>query len=398
VKILFIANWWPNDEVYSGIFIKEHAKSIALYHEVHVLNVKFEPTRTFYKSVFSKKNYNEDGMQICEVKIKIPKGRLFNNRYTEVFKRIIIVWLYKYYASILVAKTKYPLIHLNVFSSDFEFLFTDKKYKDIPKVLTEHSGYYLPAQNRLQGEELNKFILYTQKWLNQPMLKAILPVSKHLEQTLINYYNIKTPQFVVPNIVTVSDELPASTETEKIKICLVANWEYPKDLNLFLQAIDRLSQEELNGIKITMGGFGSLYDEAIQHKFNKEIDISYRGRLNKMEVYQLLKQSDLLVHPTLSETFSCIVAEALSYGTPVLSMKTGIMLDIINEDNGIAVNIGDDQLFYDSLVNILDKLRNKKFDRNKISATYQTKFSPKTVGSLISDIYSSVLQSKLENT
>jgi hypothetical protein len=79
-------------------------------------------------------------------------------------------------------------------------------------------------------------------------------------------------------------------------------------------------------------------------------------------------------------------------------MKTGIMLDIINEDNGIAVNIGDDQLFYDSLVNILDKLRNKKFDRNKISATHQTKFSPKTVGSLISDIYSSVLQSKLENT
>lgn len=71
--------------------------------------------------------------------------------------------------------------------------------------------------------------------------------------------------------------------------------------------------------------------------------VSFRGQLPQTDVRQLLARCRAAVVPSLCyETFSRVVGEAFSLGTPVIASRIGALAEIVNDgENGLLIKPGD---------------------------------------------------------
>ena len=100
-----------------------------------------------------------------------------------------------------------------------------------------------------------------------------------------------------------------------------------------------------------------------------------------------MQSSDFLLHPTLYETFSVVIAESLMCGLPVIASEVAAIPELINEENGVLTK--NDVPSWESA--ILQAMT-RTFDRAMIASTVANKFSQNSVGHQISSIYTSVLE------
>ena len=64
-------------------------------------------------------------------------------------------------------------------------------------------------------------------------------------------------------------------------------------------------------------------------------DIKFLGNLPQKEIKDLMNKSKLLIHTSQYETFGLVAIEANSMGLPILSINTGSLIEIIeNNKNG----------------------------------------------------------------
>jgi glycosyltransferase involved in cell wall biosynthesis len=84
-----------------------------------------------------------------------------------------------------------------------------------------------------------------------------------------------------------------------------------------------------------------------------ERHLSFVGELTGPALAAAYHGADVFVHPTLSETFGMVVAEALARGLPVVSTTTGAIPDLVGGDAGLLVAPGDEQAFADALSRIV---------------------------------------------
>jgi glycosyltransferase involved in cell wall biosynthesis len=71
--------------------------------------------------------------------------------------------------------------------------------------------------------------------------------------------------------------------------------------------------------------------------------VTFAGRLQRDEVYDLVGSASMLVVPSLwYEGFPMVVVEALALGTPVVASRLGSLAEIVDDDRtGIHFNPGD---------------------------------------------------------
>ena len=100
-----------------------------------------------------------------------------------------------------------------------------------------------------------------------------------------------------------------------------------------------------DGVELLIGGDMDALPEyaAALRQQATHPGIHFLGRLSREQVWQTLRQSDLLVVPTLwYETASLIVQEAFVVGTPVLASRIGVMPERIREGvDGELFAVGD---------------------------------------------------------
>jgi glycosyltransferase involved in cell wall biosynthesis len=113
--------------------------------------------------------------------------------------------------------------------------------------------------------------------------------------------------------------------------------------------------------------------------------VTFHGLKAKSEVAEFMRQADLLVLPSLFETFSVVAAEALTTGTPVLTTRCGGPEEYINEDVGLVVPPADAEALCEGLDYMLDHL--EKFNPSKISRYAIERFSPDRIGKQLHGIY-----------
>ena len=59
--------------------------------------------------------------------------------------------------------------------------------------------------------------------------------------------------------------------------------------------------------------------------------INYTGNISKEKIVEILHDSDFFVHASYIETFSLVIAEALSTGTPVIASNVGAIPEFVNK-------------------------------------------------------------------
>lgn len=149
-----------------------------------------------------------------------------------------------------------------------------------------------------------------------------------------------------------------SKNGDSLRLVYVGQIQQKKGVKYLLEAIDSLLIE---GLDIELNLIGNIYGDP--SKYKKYKSFNHIGYLDKDELSRFLKSSDILILPSLFDSFGLVVLEAMSMGVmPIVSENTGAA-DCVTEDVGYVVPIRDSKsiaAIVKDLYTNRDKLNHKR--------------------------------------
>jgi glycosyltransferase involved in cell wall biosynthesis len=255
--------------------------------------------------------------------------------------------------------------------------------KKIPYALTEHYGIY-------NNEVEDPFLKRSQVYISSVRrivrdAKPLIVVSQSLADDM-NREVIKRDSRVIPNVVNKKFfNYSPNTNTSFIQFLHVSNMIPLKNVKGIIDAFV-IVHKMLPHTKLFL--IGRTNDNILEHAEKsglKSDSLIFTGELPYEKVAEYMHQSHALVMFSNTESMSCVVAEALCCGLPVISTSTGIARDIINESNGLLVEKRNIKQLADAMYRVATGLY--KYDRKMISSKAVAMFSYEVVGKQISDCY-----------
>jgi glycosyltransferase involved in cell wall biosynthesis len=204
--------------------------------------------------------------------------------------------------------------------------------------------------------------------ISRSTLQGIAQLAGRTESGQIPIWII--PPGLVTDDVTVerSDSLSASHEC---RLLYVGNCEDPrKGLDYLIRAVANLSHSHF---KLDLAG---KYDElsAYHQSLSSYItgnnltnNVQFLGRVTDDKLHELYREADIFVFPSLWEGYGIVLAEAMSYGLPVVSTNVSSIPEIVsNGENGILVTPGSVELLTEALAELMDNdtLRQQMADKS----------------------------------
>jgi glycosyltransferase involved in cell wall biosynthesis len=116
-----------------------------------------------------------------------------------------------------------------------------------------------------------------------------------------------------------------------------------------------------------------------------EEEIIFTDEVEYHTVAQMMRKSTALVMFSNTESMSCVVAEALCCGLPVISTPTGIARDVIDSSNGIIVAKRDVNQLADAMYRVATGLF--KYDRKQISQKAIDTYNYDVIGKQLLNLY-----------
>ena len=113
--------------------------------------------------------------------------------------------------------------------------------------------------------------------------------------------------------------------------------------------------------------------------------------LKRTEIADYLNKSDVfvLIHV---ETFGVVYIEAMAAGLPVIATACGGPEDFVNERNGILIPPNNADELKKALIKMYNTYQN--YDNDAISEECARKFSPHSIATQLTEIYSDLLKIK----
>ena len=131
--------------------------------------------------------------------------------------------------------------------------------------------------------------------------------------------------------------------------------------------------------------------EKFQNIQTKKNNVHYLGSQNHEKTISLIKGSDILIQPSLSEGISATLLEAMACKTCIITSNVGGNLELIkNKENGILVEPKNSQLFLESINNLIkDELLRESLTISAFDTV--KKYDWKNIGKKYLDLYESLL-------
>lgn len=150
-----------------------------------------------------------------------------------------------------------------------------------------------------------------------------------------------------------------------------------KHKNIF-DAIEatKLARKEIKDLKLVIISSGGEYEETIKNICNENELVEYYKKPEREQIYKILKESSLLIHPSESETFGIAPVEALACGTPFVGYDVPSMREIVQRtQGGELVPYKDCKALYQKICELLgDKSKREKLARRGREAV-ESKFT-----------------------
>jgi glycosyltransferase involved in cell wall biosynthesis len=129
----------------------------------------------------------------------------------------------------------------------------------------------------------------------------------------------------------------SGTRKEKVDIIYVGRLVDWKRVDLLLDACARLIANV--GFRLHIVGDGPLRGalERQVRQLSLTSHVEFRGWLPQTEAAELLRNSDIMVLPSMLECGGAVVLEAMASGVPVIATKWGGPADYIVEDTGVLI-------------------------------------------------------------
>lgn len=371
LTILFLSSWYPNKlEPLNGSFVQRHAEAVATIHHVEVLHAIGNPDQK-EKYVFEEKTIN--GVKTSLVYFRSSSFSLFN-----FFNK------FKAYKLGFSNMNKPDLVHANVLYYPMIFAVYLKNKHKIPFVISEHWSDFLEQEHYNIGFLRKKISLFIAKKAN-----AILPVSKKLKEGLLKL-GIKNNFHVVPNVINTDLFSASNIKKDKegfgfLHISSLVKMKNPeKILNTFL----RLKNEGFL-INLTIAGAESTELKEIVLKNFAEKNVTLLPTISQQEVAVLMQKSDCFVLFSDFETQGCVLLESISTGLPVIAPKVGGIEELINQNIGILIEVGNEEQLYKAMKSMLEN--SKTYNKEVLHTFAENNFSVAVVANQLDKIYKNIL-------
>ncbi|BAQ76686.1 group 1 glycosyl transferase [Pseudomonas sp. Os17] len=253
----------------------------------------------------------------------------------------------------------------------------------IPYVLTEHMSPF-PFSFLIEKGKINPKVNLAYK-----KAAKTIAVSSSLAKK-INALDLSSP-VVVPNLVNEDLFYPALYQSKKFIFFSLAVISHQKGIDHLLHAIS-LWAPDSQKFEFRIGGDGPLLNEYIQlaEKLGISDRVRWLGRTSRASAVKQFQESNVFILPSRHETFGVVYAEALACGKPVIATRCGGPEDIVNENNGMLVQVGNISELAGAMRYISEHI--DEFNTQVIRDDFIQRFSRKAVVDKIFNIYEEIIQ------
>ena len=201
-------------------------------------------------------------------------------------------------------------------------------------------------------------------------MDGMLSVSQMCSDIFEDIFNIKPVTFYNSLPIKLYENIPSdevNLDTNYFNLCTICRLDNGKGLDLMIEAAKILKSKKLN-IKWYIVGKGKL-DQWLQNEISKnELQDIVIPLGFKFNTGSIVKNMDLLVHPSRFEGKSNTIDEALYYNIPVVATNFETVYEQIeNNKNGFIVNMNDSDI-----ANKIEYLYNNRDDYHKIQHTLKS--------------------------
>lgn len=125
----------------------------------------------------------------------------------------------------------------------------------------------------------------------------------------------------------------------------------------------RLLRGSKHKIHLLVGGNGEIeHAKSIVRQFNLESQVDVAGWLNADQKEKAFEDADVLVLPSVYESFGIVILEAFAHKVPVICGDGGYSKEVVSDGvDGYVVASGNVDQIANSLVNLSDFQRLEKF-------------------------------------
>ena len=361
-----------------GLFVKQHAVAAAMRTKVGVVFPVGEDREEgpVYEPVFSE----EEGVQTQRVYFKRSSVPFVNG------------WRYLRAAVLgyraLVHRMGTPQVnHIHVLTRAGLLPFWKKITQGIPYVITEHWSRYQPRNKGMYTGTVRK-------WLTKKIVRnasVVTVVSQNLAQAMQGH-GLRHPDYhIIHNVADSHTFRPADQKAEPKKIIHISCFEErSKNLSGIVRAIKKLSTQRTDFV-LEMVGDG--IDKPATEQLAEQLGIKNRfvffpGLQEGEALAKRLRESQFLLIFSHYENMPVVMNEAFMSGVPVLSSDVGGIREMLTEDKGILVPVGDEEMLLQAMNRMLDHA--DAYNGTAIRRFAETHFSREALSLFLYNLYREV--------
>jgi len=191
-----------------------------------------------------------------------------------------------------------------------------------------------------------------------------------------NYIDIKT---ILEKANNIDERNKVIVDKSKLNLVTLGRFCIEKGFERIIKSIYRLKQElDISNLHVYIIGYGTyvkkLQQDIIRLNLGDNIDIIESNKIN-YSPYSLMKQCDMFILSSFSESFGMVRVEALSLGLPVITTNVAYTKELIEDKYGIVVENsekgiyeGIKQVITDNMLvkNLKEKVKNYSYEnKNK---------------------------------
>jgi glycosyltransferase involved in cell wall biosynthesis len=363
-----------------GLFVRKHAQTVAKLCNVSVLYI------TFDKNIKNTEIVEEiiDGVREIHVYYPFSKNKIIKQiRYLNAY--------YKGFKYLKKIKFYPQIIHANILTRTGVIALLYKILHKTPYVITEHWSRYLPENNSFKGT-FRKFVTK----IVVRNASAVMPVSQTLQKNMLRF-RLNNPNYkVVSNVVDDfffqpnSPHTPSITSKKRILHISCFNDDI-KNISGILRTARKLCDMRQD-LQFIFAGNGSDFNKVFQYANSLNFPdnaVIFTGELTPEKISEQLKQSYISLLFSNFETSSVVVLESLGAGIPVVSTPVGCIPEVINDKNGIIIDIANEEQLRIAINTMLNNY--DKYNPEQISKDIFEKCSFIKVSETLYSIYKNAL-------
>jgi L-malate glycosyltransferase len=331
LRVLIVTPWYPHAESpISGVFIQDQAEILARVFDVLVFFAPVVPGRRILRDMLV---HNEPAIH-ADGQLRLARSRYHGMPNAG---RPVASWLAyrecrrRLHRALREWGRVPDLVHAHVaLPAGFVAARIGRELR-VPVVMTEHTGPFSA--------------LLPRPGARPPVVEAlngaaeVLAVSPALASSMHQAFPFIRPK-VLGNVVRTDffTPLPAARPQE-FCFATVALMQPGKGLDVLLRAMRKLIDGGHDRFRAVIGGDGPQRQmlERLARELGVQGHVQFPGLLTRAQVRSLLRAADVFVLPSLGETFSLVVAEAMACGKPVIATRCGGPEFVVGPDDGLLI-------------------------------------------------------------